>query len=88
MLLPTGRKVKRTIRFSEAARERRAIVCFKNPDATCLSNYTATNQDTPCFPNQVSAAEQATETKPVQNQERLRAALIERRYKKAPSSIP
>lgn len=33
VLLPTDGKVKRTIRFSEAARERRAITCFKTADA-------------------------------------------------------
>jgi len=33
VLLPTDGKVKRTIRFSEAARERRDITCFKTPDA-------------------------------------------------------
>lgn len=33
VLMPTDGTVKRTIRFSEAARERRAIVCFKTPDA-------------------------------------------------------
>lgn len=33
VLMPTDGTVKRTIRFSEAARERRAIMCFKTPDA-------------------------------------------------------
>lgn len=33
VLLPTDGKVKRTIRFSEAARERRGITCFKTADA-------------------------------------------------------
>ncbi|QQO12612.1 recombinase family protein [Bradyrhizobium diazoefficiens] len=33
VLLPTDGRVKRTIRFSEAARERRSIVSFKTPDA-------------------------------------------------------
>lgn len=33
VLMPTDGTVKRTIRFSETARERRAIVCFKTPDA-------------------------------------------------------
>lgn len=33
VLLPTDGKVKRTIRFSEAARERRAITCFNTADA-------------------------------------------------------
>lgn len=33
VLMPTDGTVKRTIRFSEAARERRTIMCFKTPDA-------------------------------------------------------
>ena len=33
VLLPTDGKLKRTIRFSEAGRERHAISCFKTPDA-------------------------------------------------------
>ena len=33
VLLPTDGKVKRTIRFSDAARGRQAIVCFKTPQA-------------------------------------------------------
>ncbi|WP_050991067.1 recombinase family protein [Bradyrhizobium genomosp. I (2014)] len=33
VLLPTDGKVKRTIRFSDRARERRDITCFKSPDS-------------------------------------------------------
>ncbi|WP_453943165.1 recombinase family protein [Bradyrhizobium sp. USDA 372] len=33
VLLPTDGKVKRTIRFSDAARERRKVACFKTADA-------------------------------------------------------
>ncbi|MEH2487328.1 hypothetical protein [Bradyrhizobium sp. AZCC 2230] len=79
VLLPTDGKVKRTIRFSEAARERRAITCFKTADALVRAIHPETNQDKPCFPTHASAVEQATESKPAQNQERPRAALIERR---------
>jgi len=38
--------------------------------------------------NHASAAEQAADSKAVKNQERPRAALIERIYKKAPKSFP
>jgi len=42
----------------------------------------------PCFADQASAADQTIEIKPVQKNERPRAALIERRYRKAPMNLP
>ncbi|MGY3471178.1 hypothetical protein ACVWWR_002519 [Bradyrhizobium sp. LM3.2] len=49
------------------------------PSAAHFGDYPPTSHDRPCLPSQAIAAEHASEIKPAQNQERPRAALIERR---------
>ena len=81
LLVPTTGTDRNTIRFTEKDRGRLGIDRFETSDALVRSLSRRVTKIKPCFANQASAAEQAIEIKPVQKNERPRAALIERRYR-------